>query len=69
MGSTLPKLSALRTIRESQFLTQEELAELAGVTRVTVSRIEQQSLEPRFSTIKKLARALKVQPAELVGES
>ena len=63
----LPRLRALRTTRERQFLTQADLAKRSGVSRVTINRIEQQLLEPRFSTIRKLARALKVEPAELVG--
>lgn len=62
----LPKLKALQAIRESQFLTQAELAAKAGISRVTVNRIEQQEIEPRFSTVKKLARALKVEPRTLV---
>jgi predicted transcriptional regulator len=63
----LPKLRALRKTREGQFLTQADLARRSGVSRVTINRIEQQLLEPRFSTIRKLARALKVEPAALVG--
>jgi predicted transcriptional regulator len=63
----LPKLRALKTVRESQFLTQQELAEKAGISRVTVNRLEQQEMDARFSTVKKLARALKVPPSELVG--
>jgi predicted transcriptional regulator len=63
----LPKLRALKATRERQFLTQADLAARSGVSRVTINRIEQQLLEPRFSTIRKLARALKVEPAALVG--
>ena len=65
--TTLPKLRALKPTRERQFLTQADLAARSGVSRVTINRIEQQLLEPRFSTIRKLARALKVEPADLVG--
>lgn len=63
----MPKLRALKATRERQFLTQGDLAKRSGVSRVTINRIEHQLLEPRFSTIRKLARALKVEPAELVG--
>jgi transcriptional regulator with XRE-family HTH domain len=48
-------------------LTQADLAKRSGVSRVTINRIEQQLLEPRFSTIRKLAWALKVELAELIG--
>jgi predicted transcriptional regulator len=63
----VPKLRALREVRERQFLTQGDLAARSGVSRVSINRIEREILEPRFSTIRKLARALKVEPAELVG--
>jgi predicted transcriptional regulator len=63
----MPKLDRLRTVRESRFLTQDELANLSGVHQVTISRIEMGQVEPRFSTIKRLARALGVEPHELVG--
>jgi len=66
-ATALPKLRALKMMRERQFLTQADLAARSGVSRVTINRIEQQLLEPRFSTIRKLARALKVEPSELVG--
>jgi transcriptional regulator with XRE-family HTH domain len=43
-----------------------ELAERAGVTTATVARIERDEIEPRMTTLGKLARALEVDPAELV---
>ncbi len=57
----------LRRLRESRLLTQAELGSVAGVHRDQVSRIERDEVEPRFSTIKKLARALDVEPSELTG--
>lgn len=62
---TLPKLTKLRAVRESQLLTQVELAEKAGVHAITVSRIEQGEIEPRFRTIKAIAGALGVDWHEL----
>ena len=59
------KLSRLRAVRERKALTQQELADLAGISRQTVVQIEN-GLEPRPTTTRKLARALKVQPAELM---
>lgn len=67
VGTLVPKLARLRAIRESQFLTQDELAERSGVHQVTISRIEQGDVEPRFKTIKRLAEVLGVEPGELVG--
>ena len=57
----------LREFRESRFLTQEELARSAGLTVITVSRIERGVADARFSTIRKLATALGVEPQELVA--
>lgn len=57
----------LRKQRTRRALTQAELAEAAGVTTATVARIERDEIEPRMTTLRKLARALDVDPAELVG--
>jgi transcriptional regulator with XRE-family HTH domain len=62
-----PKLARLRHIRESKFLSQTELAERAGVAVTTVSRIESGKEEARYATTRKLAAALEVEPAQLVG--
>jgi len=57
------RLKRLRTLRA---LTQAELADRAGVTTATVARIERDEIEPRMTTLRKLAAALEVDPAELV---
>ena len=54
----------LRRVRNQRALTQEELAERAGVSRNTVMRGEQ-GAEVRQSSVRKLARALGVSPAAL----
>jgi transcriptional regulator with XRE-family HTH domain len=56
----------LRAARERALLTQEELAVRADVQPLTISRIETEKVEPRYSTIRKLARALGVDPTELL---
>ncbi len=56
----------LRAARERALLTQEELAARADVQALTVSRIETNKVEPRYSTIRKLAKALGMDPAELL---
>jgi len=38
----------------------------AGVTTATVARIERDEIEPSMTTLRKLAQALKVDPAEIV---
>jgi transcriptional regulator with XRE-family HTH domain len=57
------RLKRQRTLRA---LTQAELAERASVTTATVARIERDEIEPRMTTLRKLAQALEVDPAELV---
>ena len=56
----------LRQLREERALRQEDLAELAGVGKNTVNRIEKNRTEPHMTTVRKLAGALKVDPRELV---
>jgi transcriptional regulator with XRE-family HTH domain len=56
----------LRAARERALLTQEELGAQAGVQPLTISRIETDKVEPRYSTIRKIAKALGVDPAELL---
>jgi transcriptional regulator with XRE-family HTH domain len=56
----------LRAARERALLTQEELGTRAGVQPLTISRIETDKVEPRYSTIRKLARALGIEPVELL---
>jgi transcriptional regulator with XRE-family HTH domain len=57
------QLKKLRTLRA---LTQAEVAERASVTTATVARVERNEIEPRMTTLRKLAAALEVDPAELV---
>lgn len=49
---------ALQLIRKKRGLTQEKLAELAGVTSNTVSRIECGALFPALDTLVELCNAL-----------
>ena len=59
------KLKAARTRR---LLTQDELAERAGVSQSTVANIERDNAEPQFRTIRKLAKALDIDPTDLLGD-
>jgi transcriptional regulator with XRE-family HTH domain len=60
------KLTRLKLIRERKALTQDQLARLAGVSRITVARLEAGVDEPRPTTTRKLADALGVQPEALM---
>jgi transcriptional regulator with XRE-family HTH domain len=58
----------LRELRRSRFLTRDELAAKSGVARDHIGRLERGEVpgESRMGTIRKLAEALEVEPAELV---
>jgi transcriptional regulator with XRE-family HTH domain len=60
--------SSLTVMRERRMWTQLRLAEEAGVSPTTVSGIENGRISrPHFGTLRKLARALGVQPEELIS--
>ena len=56
----------LKALRVEQALTQEELADKAGVAPNTVARLERNETEPHMTTLRKLANVLEVAPATLV---
>jgi transcriptional regulator with XRE-family HTH domain len=58
----------LKEIRTRRLLTQEELAEKAEVSAATVVNVERNNQEPHFRTIRKLAKALDIDPTELLRE-
>jgi transcriptional regulator with XRE-family HTH domain len=58
----------LKEVRTRRLLTQDELAEKAGVSQSTIANIERNNAEPQFRTIRKLAKALDIDPTELVGD-
>ena len=57
----------LRALRRKRVLTLRELSEKAGVSKDTISRIEREGTAYP-ATIRKLAKALDVDPPELVPE-
>jgi DNA-binding XRE family transcriptional regulator len=59
-------LYALSVYRTWAGLSQEELAELSGVARNTISRLERGHQPARPSTARKLAKALGTTPKELM---
>ena len=60
-------MPGLRRARERALLTQAELAERAGIQRATVNRIETGATAARFTTVRKLAAALDIDPTELMA--
>lgn len=60
----------LKLERVKRNLTQKELQELSGVSRVTIRKIEKGLIENvTLSTYKKLAQALGIPVEELIKES
>jgi transcriptional regulator with XRE-family HTH domain len=57
---------SVRELRVGKLMTQEELARAAGISLRQLVRIESNEVEPRFSTIRKLAGVLGVEPSELL---
>ena len=58
----------LRRLRREAALSQAELAERAGTTQETISRLERGHHAARGSTLRRLAAALGVEPKELMKE-
>jgi DNA-binding XRE family transcriptional regulator len=66
MSMSRTTLSHLQEHRKRRGLTQEELFKLSGVSRSTIAELESGSRMAREGTIRKVARALKVKPEDLV---
>lgn len=56
----------IRQLREASSLTQQKLAEAAGIGRITLVRIEKGEQSPKYDTLAALARAMNREPAELL---
>jgi transcriptional regulator with XRE-family HTH domain len=59
-------VSKMKALRQERVLSQRELAYMAGLTQMTVWRLENGYRDARPGTIRKLAQILGVQPKELV---
>ena len=66
-GVTL--ISKLAQVRKAQGLSQAQLAEISGVHRVTIARIETWEISPNIRTLEKLADALRVTVTELIEKA
>jgi transcriptional regulator with XRE-family HTH domain len=56
----------VRALRLQRKMSQEELADSAGLDRPSLSLLERALLNPTLETIVKLALALQVKPGELL---
>jgi len=57
--------SNLKKLREQRVLSLTDLAQIAGVNRVTINRIKNGKQKPMPRTLRKLAEALQVSVEEL----
>ncbi|MFO8071484.1 MAG: helix-turn-helix transcriptional regulator [Polyangia bacterium] len=58
----------IRRLRKERRLTQEQLCDLAGISRDAISRIEGGSRAPTLSTLERVAAALGASWADIVGD-
>lgn len=60
----------LKAARKRAAMSMRDLADASGVTLLTIHRIETGKVKDAFpSTLRKLAEALDVKPAELMSEA
>lgn len=57
----------IRAIRTGRKLSRSGLSEQCGLPRSTLIRIEDGEVDPRLSTLQKIAKALKVEVRSLVS--
>ncbi len=61
-------MKKLVSLRDRGGLSQRALAKKARVGHITIARIESGAYDPRFSTLRRLAKALKVKVRDLIDE-
>lgn len=60
--------SKIKFFRENLGLTQKQLADMIGVTAVTITRYEQNKREPDINTLLKISTALNVSLLDIIQE-
>lgn len=63
---TLMLGSRIRKLREAANLTQTDLADKLGVTQAYIAMLESDAREPSLDVLRRLAKALKADVAELL---
>ena len=59
---------SVRKLRIEKFMSQAELSKAAGISPAHLGRIERNEHDPHLSTIRKIAKALGVDPSKLIDE-
>jgi transcriptional regulator with XRE-family HTH domain len=57
----------IRTLRKELAMSQEELGEVAGLHRTYIGHLERGEVNPSLINILRVAKALKVDPSNLVS--
>ena len=58
-------MATLRELRERRFISQADLSAKTGIAESTINRLERGRQKPRLVTIRKLAKALGVEPGDV----
>jgi DNA-binding XRE family transcriptional regulator len=58
----------IRDLRDAKLLTSQQLADLAGVSRDVIYRLENEKSGAHQTSIKRIARVLGVEPKELLPD-
>lgn len=61
----MKRMLRIRTIKH---LSQSELANRIGISRAQLARIEELKVDPRLSTVRKIAKGLNVSTCCLIGD-
>jgi transcriptional regulator with XRE-family HTH domain len=61
-------MKRLRAMRTAQGLSLRALGDLSGVHYVSLAKMEAGKLDPRLSSVRRVAKALGVSVSELIGE-
>lgn len=69
MRTSIVTSTNLRAIREGKGVSLRALKASSGVAVATLARIEAGNYDPRLSTLRRIANALGVAVAELIGET
>ena len=61
-------IAKLREIRKARGMTQEQLAKVSGIHRITIARYETGKIDSTLQNAEKLANALCVTVDDLIGK-
>lgn len=60
---------SIKELRKARLLERQELADLTGVSYTTIYKMEKHGHLPRLSTVRAVAKILKIKPEEILANS